>query len=660
MQKINPTQSTPMKITAFILFVIFACIIAGSVVGSAIMIDGDFYTKTEAQFKEEFFKDVATSRADDALSTFLNQGKAALSNEYDDTNFSFFISDGEKTLYGSQKSSSQYYGGQREIPGSHISYSEPVPTPSDVLEQTEGLENPQEGEQTPSETVFTVGAYINKSFAQNDYLKTLDRLLGTAYSLRFWIYIIAFMSLVACGVLFAYLMCAAGHKPGDDEIHPGIMTKVPFDILTAACVAAVTFGVYVCMEWGYYGSGALIVLTIGCCSVFGLCVFLGWSISFATRVKMGRWWRNTLICAVLLLSWRIVKKIVLWIWGLIKKVFAGAAHLVRNLPLIWKSMLFMAVLAIASLIVIMSYSEGMRMTGWLFGMIILVVIVGYSAIALRKLQAAGQRLAKGDLSVQVDTKYMLWDFKEHGENLNSISLGMTRAVDERLKSERLKTELITNVSHDIKTPLTSIINYVDLISKEDCENEKITEYTEVLKRQSERLKKLIVDLVEASKASTGNMEVNLAPCDVSVLLAQSLGEYEAKLKECELETVVSKPKESAMIMADGRLMWRVFDNLLNNVCKYTMPNTRVYIDTETSGEETVISFKNVSKYPLNITAEELMERFVRGDSSRHTEGSGLGLSIAKSLSELMSGKLKLTIDGDLFKAELRFKSVVVV
>ena len=234
---------------------------------------------------------------------------------------------------------------------------------------------------------------------------------------------------------------------------------------------------------------------------------------------------------------------------------------------------------------------------------------------------------------------------------------MTRAVDERMKSERLKTELITNVSHDIKTPLTSIINYVDLISKEDTDNEKIKEYTDVLSRQSERLKKLIEDLVEASKASTGNVDVSLAPCDVSVLISQSVGEYGEKLENAQLELLISKPEQPLMIMADGRLLWRVFDNLMNNVCKYAMPGTRVYMTLELSGGEAVVSIKNISKYPLNIKAEELMERFVRGDSSRSTEGSGLGLSIAGSLTSLMGGKFSVEVDGDLFKATLRFKKI---
>ena len=249
---------------------------------------------------------------------------------------------------------------------------------------------------------------------------------------------------------------------------------------------------------------------------------------------------------------------------------------------------------------------------------------------------------------------MFWDLKRHGEDLNNIAKGMAIAVDDRLRSERMKTELITNVSHDIKTPLTSIINYATLISEEKSGNERIDEYTEVLVRQSERLKRLIDDLVEASKASTGNLEVEPVPCSASVFLDQASGEYSEKLEAADL-TLVTKAQEKEMtIMADGRRMWRIFDNLMNNICKYAMPGTRVYLSLEEADGRAVFTFKNTSREELDISEEELMERFTRGDKSRNTEGNGLGLSIAKSLAELQGGTLELSIDGDLFKATVSF------
>lgn len=294
---------------------------------------------------------------------------------------------------------------------------------------------------------------------------------------------------------------------------------------------------------------------------------------------------------------------------------------------------------------------------WFLEKLILVPAILYIIIGLQKLQVGSQKIANGDLEHRIDTRRLLWDFKRHGENLNNISAGISKAVEERMKSERFKTELITNVSHDIKTPLTSIINYVDLIKREKIEEGTIKDYIDVLDRQSSRLKKLIDDLVEASKASTGNLVVNSTRTEVGVLLTQTIGEYEEKLKDRDLELILSQPEEEVFIMADGRLLWRVFDNLMNNICKYSQSGTRVYLNMENTNGQAVITFKNISKYALNITSDELLERFVRGDSSRTTEGSGLGLSIAKSLVELQKGTLELVIDGDLFKVIITFSIV---
>lgn len=294
---------------------------------------------------------------------------------------------------------------------------------------------------------------------------------------------------------------------------------------------------------------------------------------------------------------------------------------------------------------------------WFLEKSVLALLVCWCIRQMWQLQKGGQRIAEGDLSHQVDTGKLYGEFKKHGDNLNSISSGMSRAVDERLKSERFRTELITNVSHDIKTPLTSIINYVDLLEKEDLQNEAAIEYLEVLDRQSNRLKKLIEDLMEASKASTGNLAVNLERLEVGVFLVQTVGEYEEKTIAKDLELLIRKPEEPVYIMADGRHFWRVIDNLMNNICKYAQPGTRVYINLEVRGEKTYLIFRNTSKYPLNISSEELMERFVRGDSSRNTEGNGLGLSIASSLMELMGGSFTLHVDGDLFKVEIGFDTL---
>ena len=371
---------------------------------------------------------------------------------------------------------------------------------------------------------------------------------------------------------------------------------------------------------------------------------MGLITTFISRLKTKTLIKNTITYQIVML----LKKILLFGLKLIKTITAGAINLIIAIPIVWK-----AVVA-TMFILFLDFLFHNFLAYHFIKFIVLLPLVVYLAINMKQLKDGAERLANGDLSNKIATKHLILDFKKHGENLNQVSKGMSIAVEDRLKSERMKTELITNVSHDIKTPLTSIINYASLIGEEDTENQKIKEYSEVLVRQSERLKRLIEDLVEVSKASTGNLEVNLSPCDANVFLTQASGEYAEKLENSRLTLITKQPDEEIRIMADGRRMWRIFDNLMNNICKYAQPETRVYLSIENNDDQAVITFKNTSKEQLDISEEELMERFTRGDHSRNTEGNGLGLSIAKSLAELQNGSLKLEIDGDLFKAILSF------
>ena len=258
----------------------------------------------------------------------------------------------------------------------------------------------------------------------------------------------------------------------------------------------------------------------------------------------------------------------------------------------------------------------------------------------------------GNPNIELNSEELKGTLKELAIYVNDISNGFNNAIQEKLKSERLKTELITNVSHDIKTPLTSIINYVDLLKQEDIKDKKVMEYINVLDSKSQRLKKLIEDLVEASKASSGSVKLNIEEINLSELLKQVTGEFKDKFDEKDLIVDLDLPSSNIKIQADNRYMYRIIENLYSNVSKYAMDNTRVYISLIKSNNQIKLEIKNISKEKLNITADELMQRFVRGDKSRFTEGSGLGLSIAKSLSELQNCSFNIEIDGDLFKAIL--------
>lgn len=342
--------------------------------------------------------------------------------------------------------------------------------------------------------------------------------------------------------------------------------------------------------------------------------------------------------------------------------------LVSQMPMFGGIILCMALMGLFNILIFWRWRQ---LNGYYGGMIILPmanVAMGFVALGLlgvfarkmKKLRQASEKMASGDLEQKVDAESLPRGLREQGEALNRLSEGMKLAVEERIRGERFKTELITNVSHDLKTPLTSIVSYVDLLKKEDISPDRAKEYIEVIDRQSGKLKKLTEDLVEASKASSGSIEVKKEKVDVAELLNQSLGEFSEKLTAAELAPVLSLPETGCVLYTDGRLLWRVLDNLIQNIVKYAQPGTRVYFDLEKTDRGLAIRLKNTSAQPLNIPARALMERFVRGDGSRHTEGSGLGLSIAQSLTELLGGRMEIYLDGDLFKVTLLFEGDAVI
>ena len=477
----------------------------------------------------------------------------------------------------------------------------------------------------------------------------LEKLAHAAYMLRYAVYLIALLSLLGMILSFISLMSVSGRRPRTEDLVPGPLYKVPYDLLLLLNVSAAGILIIPLADnlSGYPAVAyALAYILVVFCMGLGLCM------STAVRIKGHTLLKNTLTWRILKFTWHLLG--ILW-RGLVK-LHRFNMTLLGSLPLIWKTLLILGLLSILELFgLICSFNSEAEMilVLWFLEKLVLVPAVLYLALILRRLQKGGAALAAGDLSYQTNTRGMFWDFKKHGEDLNSIASGMAIAVEDRMKSERMKTELITNVSHDIKTPLTSIINYASLIG-EAPGDPAVPEYAQVLLRQSEKLKRLIDDLVEASKASTGNLDVLLSPCDASVFLTQAAGEYEEKLQAAHLTLVTKQPEKELRIMADGRRMWRIFDNLMNNICKYAQPGTRVYLSLEEKDGKALISFKNTSREALDISEAELMERFTRGDASRTTEGNGLGLSIAGSMAELQGGNLSLTVDGDLFKAVLTF------
>ena len=492
------------------------------------------------------------------------------------------------------------------------------------------------------------------------------------------------VALGVCLVLFAalavYLCMAAGRKPGSEEIRPGGLNCIPLDIYLAAVVLGAV-GYVFCASEGldyFIRQSMLTFLSIYGYGLYAWCLlFVGFCFACAAQFKAPNfyWWRRSVtgLCWRIVvwcwhfgwkclgwayrILWTVTIGLVSWAWKTIKKFFSWLIGWVRKLygllPLSWQWL-------VAGLLVAACTLPGLVM-GSVFllflGVAVALIIVLYSANVYATLLEAAKRMRGGDLDIKVDEKLMIGGFRDMAQELNGLSDVVMVAAQKQMRSERMRTELITNVSHDIKTPLTSIINYVDLLQKPHSPEDEQT-YLEVLSRQSGRMKRLIDDLIELSKASTGNITVNLTTMDAVETVNQALGEFTDKLEAAHLMPVFRAPKEPLYIHADGRLAWRAMSNLLSNAAKYAQPDTRLYVDMVAVEGRVCISFKNISRDSLNISADELMERFVRGEASRTQEGSGLGLNIAQSMMELQHGALELLVDGDLFKATLIFPQEV--
>ena len=528
-------------------------------------------------------------------------------------------------------------------------------------------------------------------------------LVRSVYALRDELPYILGISLLLFAVFAVYLCCAAGRKPGTTEIRAGGLNRIPLDLYGAAAVG----GVVALVAAGVEGTGLILryqsaelgAVFLLLCAYGASLLVVGFCFACAAQFKTsGRfWWHNSLCGFCLRLTGKLCKwllkfarwateKCETWLWPAFVRLCKGIFKVVKMLlkmagnwllrlvewlqkggdwlgrklnrffsllPLTWQWLLVGFGMFLLMAIVFATNGEEVLVVICIG---ICISIILYGAHCFGCLLESAKRMSKGDLNEKVDDKLMVGSFKDFAGELNSLADVAVIAAQKQLKSERMKTELITNVSHDIKTPLTSIINYVDLLQKPHTAEDQ-EKYLEVLDRQSQRLKKLIDDLMEMSKASTGNLAVDVTMVDAGEAVNQALGEFADKLDKAQLISVFRQPEQQILMMADGRLVWRVMSNLLSNAVKYALPGTRVYVDLQKLDNKVIISMKNISREELNVEADELLERFVRGDASRNTEGSGLGLNIAQSLMELQKGQLQILVDGDLFKVTLIFPGV---
>lgn len=461
------------------------------------------------------------------------------------------------------------------------------------------------------------------------------------YDERYFLPAVAAASLALSLGLLIFLLWNAGRAPGGQR-NAGPAGFLPLEVYLLLTVG----GGVLCLALMANGAQNILGTLLWLLGLWGgFLLFTDALMGICARARAGVLFRHSLSGAVLRWTWRLVRGFFRWL----RDSFAA-------LPLVWVAMMGGVCVLLGETVLTLIAFDSYELFLWLLwfaAQVLLLAVLCRFFAGLHQLRLVSRKMAQGDLSVRVPVKKLWGPLREQGEDLNRISEGMSAAVDERLRSERFKTDLITNVSHDLKTPLTSIINYVDLLQKQPLEPQA-AEYAAVIARQGQRLKKLTEDLVEASKASSGSLPVNAEPTDLAELLTQAVGEYAPRLEKSNLEPVLQLPGEPVWSMLDGRLTWRVVDNLLSNACKYSQPGTRVYVEAEQREGRAWLRVKNISRQQLNIPADELMERFVRGDSSRTTEGSGLGLNIARSLAELQNGEFGLVIDGDLFKAWASF------
>ena len=449
----------------------------------------------------------------------------------------------------------------------------------------------------------------------------------------------ALVSLMGWVLSLVYLTLATGHRDGEEGVHLNFVDRIKTEIVTAVFIAATSELIMLLSHvnnktWNVSG----LLVASGTVSLLIDVLFLIFYLSMVRRMKAEMLWETSVAC---------------WLERGIRKVFARQKTTVRVLLLFAGHMAVCFVLAVGAF-----YYQSMTAL-----VVLLLFSAGECYMILRKaveqyqIRLGVEKIRDGALSGKIDIEQLHGEEKSLAEAINNIGEGLLHAVDDSTKNERMKADLITNVSHDIKTPLTSIINYVNLMKLEKIDNERVQGYIKILDEKSQRLKQLTADLVEASKISSGNVKLDMQVIDLVELVYQTSGEFNEKFEQKELTIVTKLPKTAVLIRADGRQLYRVIENLYNNVAKYALEKTRVYVDIAYVEEKVVFSIKNVSEHSLareNSNAGDLTERFIRGDSSRTTEGSGLGLSIAKSLTVLMGGVFDIKVDGDLFKASITF------
>lgn len=669
-----PIKFIAIVLTACALVTTILCAIGIATLGQMDLYDADLDSWLQRQYRSHTYS-LAKNLGNRYANRTFSDAPQALLEEYayygDDESFSnrynlepdnwyYTINDGSGQLLDTNRPAnldSTFWDYSFQIAATYLKTieesTEPTVDPEDVTQpQNYDIAYPldQEGNvvylQYQNADTYTVTVFLSRN-AFSSYngipIFHIDMLYQARYT--FIVFLALGFLIFTAGLVFLCYISGKTHKTS--PVTPRVFNLVPLDLYAAAAVVLCYFLVQAAQSilntFFYYdyaydlggitlSSAVLLVASV---------IVVGFVFALAAQIKAeGRyWWKHSLIRNASLFGAKAFRH-----------VSNGVCKLV---PLLWRWLLLAVLLCgllVASVFLLFAQNSPY--------LLIAVVLAGvgaicYYAYAYGSLLIGAKRMARGDLQHKISTKYLLGSHNAMAQDLNVLADVVVQAAKKELRSERMKAELITNISHDIKTPLTSIINYVDLLGNVSSPEDQ-AEYLTILSRQSQRLKKLIDDLMEMSRASSGSIPVEITTLDAAEMITQALGEFTDRLATAQLTPVFQSPETPIALLADSRLTWRVLSNLLSNAVKYALPGTRIYVDLVQLEGRAMLSIKNISREPLNISAEELTERFVRGDASRNTEGSGLGLNIAKSLMQLQNGHLQIHVDGDLFKATLVF------
>ena len=493
--------------------------------------------------------------------------------------------------------------------------------------------------------------------ATNDRYTSAFQWIDIAYTLRYFVFVVLFIALAIIVILLSLFTINAGTVDEETgEIIPGFIDKLPLDFVTVFIgllfvVAGMVMGLTTAADTGMVLNNVIVMIV----SVAAVLVIMSYLTTFSVRVKMGKFYRNTVAYQIYRKFKRRTPRKIRRAVGeisLFTKIVVGVVAYILLEGAILTFMAYFGIINTES--TDPKFVMGLFLCVWGVTRLILLPIIVMIAINLNYVKEEGRRLAEGVMGDEIAGKLSVAAIRTHGQNLDRIKKEINKAMEQELKSEKLKSELITNVSHDLKTPLTSIKNYVDFLSNDNLTEEERKEYIEIIAKHTDKLSLLLNDLIEASRIQSGNIEIELEKTSLNIVLEQTVEEFAVKLENSQLIPRISMPEDDVYIMGDGKWLWRIFANLFNNACKYAAPETDLEIQLDRIGDKARVRISNISNSEFDVEGNELFERFVRGDSSRHTEGHGLGLSIARSLAEMQNGTMDISVAGNRFAAILDF------